>query len=295
MSVNLSRRDFFKFAGLTAGLAVASNQTKPAGASVGTADEAGEQVSMLYDTTKCIGCRACQTACRDANGKPVELDPTGRYDVPVALSGNTWTVIQLYNDGGEAAQQEDWSFVKRNCMHCVDPACVSACTIGALQKTPEGPVTYNDDVCFGCRYCMVACPYHIPKYQWETNSPFVQKCDFCVSNGRMGGGEGPACVDICPTGALVFGTRNELLEDAHARIANNPGTYYEDRIYGEQEAGGTLQLYLSHVPFEQLGLPTLGPDALPPKTQIANWSVPGIIVGMGGLMTAAYFVRKDKE
>jgi formate dehydrogenase beta subunit len=295
MSVNLSRRDFFKFAGLTAGLAVASNQAKSAGASAGTADQAGEQVSMLYDTTKCIGCRACQTACREANGKPVELDETGRYDVPVALSGSTWTVIQLYNDGGESAQQEDWSFVKRNCMHCVDPACVSACTIGALQKTPEGPVTYNDDVCFGCRYCMVACPYDVPKYQWDTTSPFVQKCDFCVNNGRMGGGEGPACVDVCPTGALVFGTRDELLADAHARIADNPGTYHEDRIYGEQEAGGTLQLYLSHVPFEQLGLPTLGPDALPPKTQIANWSVPGIIVGMGGLMTAAYFVRKDKE
>lgn len=294
MSVNLSRRDFFKFAGLTAGLAVAANQTKSAGASVGTADQAGGQVSMLYDTTKCVGCRACQTACRQANGKPVELDETGRYDVPVALSGKTWTVIQLYNNGGEATQDE-WSFVKRNCMHCVDPACVSACTIGALQKTSEGPVTYNDDVCFGCRYCMVACPYNIPKYQWDTTSPFVQKCDFCVSNGRMGEGKGPACVDVCPTGALVFGTRDELLEQAHARITDNPGKYHEDRVYGEQEAGGTLQLYLSHVPFGQLGLPTLSSDALPPKTQIANWSVPGIIVGMGGLMTAAYFVRKDKE
>lgn len=289
MSGEFSRRNFLKFAGITAGM-VAGSSTTAAPAAASTPEEAGQNEAMLYDATKCVGCRACQTACKIANNKPAELDSTGRYDTPRQLSGDTWTVIQLYQ-GQES--EDDWAFVKRNCMHCVDPACVSACTVGALQKTAAGPVTYDIDRCFGCRYCMVACPYDVPKYQWGTTTPLVQKCDFCVRNGRMEQGLGPACVDVCPTEALVWGKRDALLKEAHARIDANPDKYV-DHVYGEHEAGGALQLYLSSVPFEKVNLPTLDPQALPPLTAIANWSVPGIIVGMGGLMSAVYYAQSRK-
>jgi len=291
MPININRREFFKFAGITAGIVAGSGKVSSAKASIGTG-EVGDMACMLYDATKCVGCRACQTACRGVNDKAPEVDVTGLYDTPIELSGDTWTIIQLYKSNED---DSDWSFVKHNCMHCVDPACVNACTIGALQKTPDGPVTYDDSLCFGCRYCMVACPFDVPKYEWDTNSPFVQKCDFCVSNGRMEAGDGPACVDVCPTDALAWGSRDDMLAQAHTEIEANPDKYFENRVYGEHEVGGTSQLVLSPVAFEKLGLPTADSRSLPELTKIANWSVPAIIVGMGGLMSAIYWGRTRNE
>jgi formate dehydrogenase iron-sulfur subunit len=172
-------------------------------------------------------------------------------------------------------------------------------------------VIYDVNRCFGCRYCMVACPYHVPRYQWGTTTPLVQKCTFCFGyvtqpgaepdpKNRLAQGQGPSCAAVCPTGALTWGKRQDLLAEARARIEADKAKPaeeqkgYIDHIYGENEVGGALQLYLSHVPFEKLGLPTLSPDPLPSLTDKVNWSVPAIIVGMGGLMTATYFARRDK-
>ncbi|NJN97402.1 MAG: twin-arginine translocation signal domain-containing protein [Anaerolineales bacterium] len=161
--MDVSRRQFLKMAGVgVSGLALAAAQPAPASAET-TPEEAAEQPAMLYDTTLCVGCRACQTACRNWNETIPERDELG-FDRPADLSGQTWTLIKLYQDEAADAPNDraNWSFVKRNCMHCLDPACVSACTVGALQKTAEGPIIYDVNRCFGCRYCMVACPYHCP-------------------------------------------------------------------------------------------------------------------------------------
>ncbi len=304
----INRRDFLKVAGASVGSLVLSvGQTKKASAET-TPEEARQHPSMLYDTTLCVGCRACQNGCRSWNETAVELDPSqGIYDAPDDLSGSTWTVIQLYQDetAEDPNDRENWAFVKRNCMHCLDPACVSACTVGALQKTEEGPIIYDIDRCFGCRYCMVACPYQVPRYQWWTTTPLVQKCTFCFGDVRFEGeahpknrlaqGLGPRCVEACPTGALMWGPREEMLAEAHSRIEADPGKYVEDRVYGEHEVGGALQLVLSHVPFEKLGLPTLGSEPLPSLTDPVNWSVPGVVIGMGGLMSAIYYTRSRGE
>ncbi|MCB9078468.1 MAG: hydrogenase 2 operon protein HybA [Anaerolineaceae bacterium] len=305
MAVN--RRDFLKLAGAGVGsLVLAAGHTEPAAAE-STPEEARRHPSMLYDTTLCVGCRACQNACRNWNETTAELNSEGMYDMPTDLSGSTWTIIKLYEE--ETAEDADapgiFSFIKRNCMHCLDPACVSACTVGAMQKSPEGPVIYDVNRCFGCRYCMVACPYKVPRYQWGTTTPLVQKCTFCFGyvqpegvvddKNRLAQGLGPSCVEACPTGALSWGPREEMLEKAHTRIKSAPGKYYEDRVYGEHEAGGTLQLVLSHVPFTKLGLPTLDPRPLPSLTDPLNWSVPGIILGVGGLMSAIYVNRSQAE
>ncbi len=282
----VDRRDFLKLAGASVGGLLLSSAVSEQASAVSDAGMAETDVSMLYDTTKCVGCKACQTACRDWNKTAPEVDSSGIYDTPQDLSGDTWTLIQLYEEG------PSWSFVKHQCMHCLDPACVAACPVAALQKSEEGPVTYDATRCFGCRYCMIACPFHIPKYQWDTNAPLIRKCTFCTD--RMAQDMGPACVDACPTGALVWGNRGDLLADAHARIAENPDKYV-DHVYGEHEAGGTLAIYLSHVPFEKLDFPALDSEPLPKQTELAMASVPGIIVGMGALMSGVYYAKSRGE
>ncbi len=306
----LSRRSFLKLAGVGAGgLAAAGAVSQPAQAASGgsLAEAARKHPSMLYDATLCVGCRACQTGCRAWNETTPEADPQGLYDAPTDLSAKTWTVIQLYADeqAAPAADRSNWSFIKRNCMHCLDPACVSACTVGALQKSAAGPVTYNIDKCFGCRYCMIACPYHVPRYQWWTTVPLVQKCTFCFgyeaapgqthAKNRLAKGQGPRCVESCPTGALKFGTREQMLAEAHGRIQASPGKYFENRVYGEMEGGGTLQLILSHVPFEKLGLPKLDARPLPSLTKPENVAIPWVAAGVAALSAVIYTARGRGE
>jgi formate dehydrogenase iron-sulfur subunit len=217
---------------------------------------------MLIDTTRCVGCDACAEACKQANGLPPEIEPQ--------LSARTWTRVREVNG----------IYVRQMCMHCDQPSCASVCPVGALYKSPEGPVAYDEKRCIGCRYCMVACPFGVPKYEWDKPLPRVQKCIGCL--GRLREGKIPACAAACPAEATVFGDRDALLAAAHARIRDNPGQYV-DHVYGESEVGGTNVLVLAAVPCADLGFPADLPGSpMPDLTWRALAKIPQI-VSVGGV------------
>jgi Fe-S-cluster-containing dehydrogenase component len=253
--MGISRRDALKVmvgAGGATLAAVATPQPATAAAVVARPDA----VAMLYDTTRCIGCKACMVACTKANN--LEPDPgwsQGLYQAPADLNGKTKNIIKLYQEPGGA-----YSFVKRQCMHCLDPACTSACMLGALKKGDLGVVSYNPDLCIGCRYCTMSCPFTIPRFEWDSLAPKIVKCEFCKE--RLAEGKLPGCCEVCPTGAVIYGKYTDLLAEAHRRLDEHPGRYVP-RVYGETEVGGTQVLYLSHVPFEKIGLPAYGPQGVP--------------------------------
>ena len=179
-------------------------------------------------------------------------------------------------------------FSKRQCMHCVNPACVSACPVKALEKTEQGAVIYHAERCIGCRYCMVACPFGIPKYEWESSKPRVRKCTFCAD--RQADGLEPACTSRCPTGALLFGDRQELITEAEARISGSPERYI-DHVYGKNEAGGTSWMYISPVSFEKLAFPAVGEEPVTSLSQtMATVGTGGIAVGVTAVLGGLYYV-----
>ena len=286
--MTVDRRDFLKMSGAGLGGLALSSFGSSNGAS--HSPESDEDHAVLYDATICVGCKACQVACKRRSNLPPDLDSEGIFDAPKGLTADSWTVIELY--------QEDpvtYSFVKKQCMHCIDPACASGCIVSALYKTDDGPVLYDDDKCIGCRWCMTACPFQVPKYQWEKTVPFVQKCDFCAD--RQDEGLDTACVASCPTGALLSGKRGELLEVAETRIKDYPDRYV-NHLYGKDEVGGTSWLYLAGVAFDKLGLPkpeklgTISPAQL---TWPYMKAVPGIAVFMVGLCTGLYYYFRRGE
>jgi formate dehydrogenase iron-sulfur subunit len=253
-----------------------------------------ESMGMLIDTTKCMGCRGCQVACKQWNGLKAERTTFfggPGYQNPPALSADTFTLITFTEIEGEDGLR--WIFTKRGCMHCNDPACAAACPVGAFRKEPNGAVAYEPQKCIGCRYCLLACPWSVPSYEWQKPSPFVRKCTLCDS--RQKNGKAPACASACPTGALQFGRREELLAKARARIAQNPGRYV-DHIYGEREAGGTGVLYLAAVPFSQLGFPAVAPHSMAVHADRVMKVLPWWAVGLGAFLTALYalFSRRKK-
>ena len=248
-------------------------------------------IAVLYDATKCIGCRACQVACKQWNEMPGEITVNqGTYENPPQLSASTLTKIRFREI--ENSGKFHFVFNKIQCMHCEHPACAAACPVGALKKTPDGPVVYDDKICFGCRYCMVACPFGIPTFQWDKPLPWIRKCTFCMD--RQSNGLRPACVSACSTGALKLGEREELIVEARERIAASPGKYV-DHIYGEKEAGGTSWLYLSPVPFDKLGLPTLGSEPVTVDAERAMGAVPPVLLGVATIMSGIYWLVKRRE
>ena len=243
------RRSFLKGLAFT-GASIAGSAL-PAVASEEKLQAPDDAVGMLYDTTKCIGCKACVVACHEANDLPPDNRDNPLHDMPTDLNDRTKNIIKLYKG------DEQRSYVKQQCMHCIDPACAAACMIGSFQKREYGIVTWDPNRCIGCRYCQMACPYHIPKFEWDEAAPRIIKCELC--NHRIAEGKEPACCDVCPRGAVIYGTHKELLAEAKQRLADNPDRYVP-KIYGEHDGGGTQVLYLSHVEFENLGLPTLGDE-----------------------------------
>ena len=254
-----------------------------------------DAIGVLFDSTRCIGCRKCEAACNRINEMPLPdrpfddlkvLDETRRTDA------RTYTVVNRYDatSGGDGP-----IYRKIQCNHCLEPACASACFVRAFQKTQTGAVTYDASVCVGCRYCMIACPFEIPTYEYDKAlTPKVQKCTLCylprVSKGLL-----PGCVESCPTEALTYGKRTELIRVARERIRRFPQRY-EDHIYGEHEMGGTNWLYLSAVPFREMGLrEDLGVTPAPQLTKGALSAVP-IVAGLWPvLLTGIYAISKRKE
>ncbi len=271
--MGMTRRALLKTAAVTGTAAVAANSSSIAWpfARVRPAVST-DALGLLYDATRCIGCKACMVACRESNKlAPETSNAPGRlWDMPMDLSGQTKTVVKLYRTSNGAEQ----SYVKRQCMHCTDPACANACMLGAMKKREHGIVSYDPGLCIGCRYCQMACPFNVPKFEWTKAAPKIVKCELCrhraagasltARNGfsRYPLGKGPACTEVCPREAVIYGKREELLAEARRRLAANPKLYVP-KIYGETEAGGTQCLYLSHVPFENLGLPNLSDRPVP--------------------------------
>jgi Fe-S-cluster-containing dehydrogenase component len=184
-------------------------------------------------------------------------------------------------------------FAKRQCLHCLAPGCAGACPVKALEKLPSGPVVYDESKCMGCRYCMVACPFEIPKYEYDALAPRVRKCTFCPE--RQAAGLKPACTEVCPSGALTFGKRSELLEVAKTRIYQNPGRYVH-HVYGEHEAGGTSWLYISDVDFEKLALRTNVPDRPIPNLVSGALSAPPFVMTLWPpLLMGLYVFSKRRD
>jgi len=231
--------------------------------------------AMLLDISLCVGCNACQGACKAAN----KLPP----DVEDRLSLTAFTALS----------EHDGRFVRHLCQHCLEPTCASVCPVGALTKTPLGPVVYDAEKCIGCRYCLQACPFHVPRYEWGSTRPGIRKCKFCAE--RLQQGLSTACAEACPTGATKFGDRDELLEEAARRIAAEPGKYVP-AIYGKDDIGGTSMLYISPVPFAALGFdPRLKDAPMPVLTMNALEKAPTVLTVGGVMLAGIWWITNRRE
>src|SRR5512141_385330 len=287
--MNLNRRNLMKIAGAAgAGAAL----TGGALASVATRGAAKNAVGVLVDTTRCVGCRACEAACSEANVLAAPEKP-GDDAVFAARRRTGPTAFTVVNKSTAKSPAGEDRYAKTQCMHCVTPACASGCVVKALEKTAAGPVVYHEDRCLGCRYCMIACPFGVPKYEYAKAAPLVRKCTFCAA--RQEKGLPPACTDACPSGALTFGKRADLLEEAKTRIYQNP-TKYVHEIYGEDEAGGTSWLYISDVPSASLTLPQdIVKKSYPEMADGALSAVPFIVTLWPPLLMGLYTFSKRRD
>jgi formate dehydrogenase iron-sulfur subunit len=260
-----------------------------------------DHVGVLYDTTLCIGCRECEAACNRRNHLPRTAVPFSDKNVFLTFRRPTegaFTVVNRFQGGPSPDQKElPETFCKVQCMHCLYPSCVSACIVGAMTQAPDGSVVYNPTICLGCRYCQVACPFEVPAYEFnEPLKPRVRKCEFCADRAK-GTGANPACAAACPTEALVFGRRADLVATAKDRIAKRPGRYV-DHLYGEHEVGGTSWMYLTGRPVQELGLLPLTTKAPPARTEAIQHGIfrYGIIpVTVYGLLAGVMWFNSRKQ
>lgn len=250
-----------------------------------------ESFGVLFDSTKCIGCRKCEAACNKVNelpAQPVPFDDLTVLDSRRRTHHDTFTVVNKYSVNDKPVYR------KQQCNHCLEPACASACFVGAFVKDKTGAVSHDASKCVGCRYCMIACPFEIPTYEYhDPITPRVRKCTMCQP--RIEEGKLPGCVEDCPKGALVFGRREDLLNIARERIRKHPNVYI-DHIYGEREMGGTSWMYISGVPFEKIGMrEDLGVTPAPELTSGALSLVPAIVGLWPMFLTGAYALTKRRE
>ncbi|HEY5510314.1 MAG TPA: 4Fe-4S dicluster domain-containing protein [Prolixibacteraceae bacterium] len=280
--MGLDRRNFFRticVAGAT--LAVGNSF-----AAVKSDENAIEFQGMLYDSTRCLGCRACERVCAKAHNLPEPTDELKAGVVRKTSESQRSVINNCITSKGEV-------FVKNQCMHCNEPACTAACLTQAMYKTKEGPVIWRGDKCMGCRYCMVSCPFDVPKFEFHSANPKIQKCDLCYD--RIKEGKIPACAEACPGDALTFGSRRELIAEARKRIFENPKDYV-NQIFGEEVAGGTGLLYLSPAPFKELGFNMkLQNSSYPALTKGFLYSVPSVDVLLPPLLLAIYEATKNNK
>ncbi len=286
----ISRRKFLGSIGAAIGASTSGALSKAYGASNKHFKGYPDSFGVLHDSTKCIGCRKCEQACNEVNAldKPEKpFDDLSVLDQKRRTDEASYTVVNKFKGKTDI-------FVKKQCNHCQEPACASACFVKALKKDKSGAVVYDESLCVGCRYCMVACPFNIPAYTYnDAFTPKVTKCTMCLP--RIEEGKLPGCVDICPKEALIFGKREDLIKIARKRIGKHPDQY-EEHIYGEHEMGGTNWLYLSPVSFSEIDMrEDLGVTPAPQFTSGALGTVP-IVVGLWPvLLTGVYAISKRKE
>lgn len=258
----------------------------------------------LVDLTRCVGCRKCEQACNEVNSQPapaVRFDDLTVLDIKRRPEHDSFTVVNRHYSGRlDDNDKPVPTYVKVQCMHCQDPACVSACITGALTKKDNGAVHYDVAKCIGCRYCMAACPFEIPAYEYhEPITPRVRKCTFCFERIEKEGGK-PGCASICPVEAITFGRRSQLLPLAHTRIDSDPARYV-DHVYGESEVGGTSWLYVSGVDFEKVGFQKLPSQPMPKVTETIQHSLfsylwsPLVLFGTLGAIMRLTSRKADKE
>lgn len=293
--MGINRRDFLKgtaaLGGSTLVVGLLGNPAKAFAVQGLTSRPDG--FAVLSDSNRCVGCRRCEAACNKVNNLPAPKIP---FEDPSILEEKRRTEAQVYTvvNRYENLKRGELVYRKIQCMHCAEPACVSACLVRALRKTPEGAVIYNEDLCIGCRYCMTACPFSIPTFEYfDASSPTIQKCTMCYH--RISEGIIPACAEACPVEAITFGKRSELIKLARDRIRSESDRYI-DHIYGEHEVGGTDWLYVSGVPFEELNLPTdVGTTPYHEFTKEFLTAVPLVLVVWPALLGGFYVWTKRRE
>jgi len=280
--MGIRRRGFLKLLGMTGmTLAVGANAV-----AVPDIDKEEEFNGILYDSTRCVDCRTCEEVCAESHKLPVPL-PSDKIAAIRKTDETCNTVVNTYQTKkGEV-------YIKRQCMHCNEPACAAACLTKAMLKTKSGPVTWDADKCMGCRYCMISCPFDSPKFEYHSANPKIQKCDMCFE--RLKTEKSPACAANCPNEALLYGKRRELIQVARRRIYEKPDLYVE-HIYGEHEAGGTGWLYLSPVSFDQLGMNiSLQQTSYPSLTKGFLYTVPSVFVLVPTLLLGIYQASKNNH
>lgn len=320
-----TRRDFFKRA-LAGGAAVAGATVSPAAQARGNAQISPDAVGLLFDSTLCVGCKACVAACKEANNLPLDYNTSGEavWDIPLDTTARTFNVIKVYKNGAATlkdAEEGGYAFMKSSCLHCVDPSCVSACPVSAMTKDPvTGIVGYDKDACIGCRYCVAACPFGIPKYDYDSPTGAIGKCELC--RHRMKDGHYAACAEVCPTGATLYGKVSDLKAEAQRRLALKPGVptsfprgnlsigdqpswegaaaTYVQQVFGEKEVGGTQMIKLAAVPFDKLGHKPLPDRSFSSKSETLQHTLYGglaLPIAALGVMTflAKRNMPKDDE